>query len=282
MNKTILITGASRGFGRLASIRLAKEGWQVFATMRDLDKQDELLTAAQSAGAPASAIDVVKLDVLDLDDIHRTVAAVVERAGGTLDAALCNAGIAVGGAFEDCPPETFQRVMDTNLTGLVETTRAALPGLRASGAGRLLLMSSDSGLYGTPALTAYTASKFAVEGFGEALAYEVQPLGVSVSMIEPGAFATDIWNAQLHGDPQGPYCEFTEIMQETVNKVGSKAPAPDRVIDVIVKALAAKKPKLRYPVGSDAKVMSAAKGILPDRLRASLLRQQTGVGRWKP
>jgi NAD(P)-dependent dehydrogenase (short-subunit alcohol dehydrogenase family) len=280
MKKTILITGASRGFGRLASIRLAKEGWQVFATMRELDKQDELLAAARSAGAPASAIEVVKLDVLDLEDVHKTVTGVVERAGGTLDAALCNAGIAVAGAFEDCSPKVFRRVMDTNLIGLVETTRAALPGLRASGDGRLVLMSSDSGLYGTPALAAYTASKFAVEGFGEALAYEVQPLGVSVSMIEPGAFATDIWSAQLHADPQGPYGEFAEIMQQAVDKIGSKAPAPDPVIDLIVKVLAAKKPKLRYPIGADAKIMSAAKGVLPDRLRASLLRQQTGIGQW--
>jgi NAD(P)-dependent dehydrogenase (short-subunit alcohol dehydrogenase family) len=269
--KTILITGVSRGFGRLAAIRLVRDGWQVIGSIRDAASGDAVRSDVEQAGAGPGALELIQLDVRDTDALHAVVSEAIQRHGGSLDAALCNAGVAIAGCFEDTPADQFRAVIETNLIGLAETTRAVLPALRARGGGRLLLVSSDSGLYGTPALTAYTAAKFAVEGFGEALAYEVGPLGVSVSLIEPGAFATDIWSSTLYDNPQGPYGKFGAMVGATMSAVAGKAPAPEPVIDTIVRALTARRPKLRYPVG-----------VLPDRIRTSFLRSQTGLSKWSP
>jgi NAD(P)-dependent dehydrogenase (short-subunit alcohol dehydrogenase family) len=201
--------------------------------------------------------------------------------GARLDAVVANAGISVIGAFEDTPAEEMRRVMDTNYFGVVDTVRATLPALRAA-RGRIVLISSDSGLCGTPALSGYTASKYAIEGFGESLAYEVAPLGVSLSIIEPGAFRTGIWDAGVHRSAAGPYAEFGAIAEKGLRAIGEQAPAPDPVAATVVKALTVKRPRLRYTVGTDARRMAAYKRLLPDAAIRRIVRRATGVGGWRP
>jgi NAD(P)-dependent dehydrogenase (short-subunit alcohol dehydrogenase family) len=184
-----LITGCSSGFGLEATLSLARRGWDVVATMRNLDKRDRLDTRVTDAGL-AHRVTVQQLDVNDAPSIAAAVGA-----AGQLDALVNNAGIAVGGAFEDLTDEQFRSVMETNFFGVLALTRAVLPGMRARGAGRVVVVSSDSAFYGAPAMSAYTASKWAVEGWAESIAHEVAPFGIRVALVEPGAYRTDIWGS---------------------------------------------------------------------------------------
>jgi NAD(P)-dependent dehydrogenase (short-subunit alcohol dehydrogenase family) len=279
----VLITGASRGFGRLIAAGLAARGWRVFATMRDPDARDGLDSAVTAAGADPRNVTVLSLDVLRTDSIEAAVSRVLERTGGRLDAVIPNAGILVAGAFEDTPADALRRLMDTNYFGVIETVRATLPALRAAH-GRIVLISSDSGLCGTPALSGYTASKYAIEGWGESVAYEVEPLGVSLSIVEPGPFKTDMLSmSEVHRSPSGgPYAALGDITESTLRTIGSNAPAPDPVVAAVVKALSAKKPRLRYPVGTEARLISACKGVLPARVFGLVVRSATGMRRWRP
>lgn len=269
MARHVLITGASRGLGRATADRLAAGGWSVWAGLRN------------PTTPPPGAARAIPLDVRDLDSIRRGIDELLGRTGGRLDAVVVNAGIFAGGAFEDTPAEVTRAIMETNFIGAVETVRAALPALRASH-GRIVLMSSDSGLCGTPGLCAYTASKFALEGWGESLAYEVGPLGVSVSLVEPGAFRTDIWSSPVHRRPDGPYAAFGEILERELQAIGANASDPDRVAKAVVKALDAKRPRLRYPVGSDARRVGILKRVLSDRAFMRTMRRATRLGRWRP
>jgi NAD(P)-dependent dehydrogenase (short-subunit alcohol dehydrogenase family) len=279
--RTVVVTGASRGFGRLIAAALAAAGWRVFATMRDPSARAGLDAAVSAAGADPAGVEVLALDVLDPDSVAAAMAQVLERAGGRLDAVVANAGVTVSGAFEDTPAEAVRTVMETNYFGTVETVRAALPALRAA-RGRIVLISSDSGLCGTPALSAYTASKYAIEGFGESLAYEVGPLGVSLSMIEPGAFRTDMWNVDMHRSADGPYTGFGAIMERGLQAIGAGAAAPEPVAAAVVDALTARRPRLRYRVGADARRMALYKRLLPDAAIVRIVNRATGLHRWRP
>lgn len=246
--------------------------------MRDPAARGSLDAAVADLGA---TVEVVALDVSDPGSIARGVAEVLQRTGGRLDAVIANAGISAVGAFEDTSPEVMRAIMETNYFGAIETVRAALPALRAC-RGRIILMSSDSGLCGTPALSGYTASKYALEGWGESLAHEVRPLGVSVSMVEPGAFRTDIWSSAVHRRVDGPYAEFAAIVERSLKAIGAGAPAPDPVAEAVATALDARRPRLRYPVGRDARRAAMLKRLLPDRLNMGIMRRAMGLSRWRP
>jgi NAD(P)-dependent dehydrogenase (short-subunit alcohol dehydrogenase family) len=278
--RVVLITGASGGFGRLIAAGLAAGGWRVFATMRDPDARARLDQAVLARGADPSSVRVLALDVLRPDSIDAAVHQVLEESAGRLDAVVANAGILVAGAFEDTPAEAMRAVMETNYFGLIETVRATLPALRAA-RGRIVLMSSDSGLCGTPALSGYTASKYAIEGWGESLAYEVRPLGVAVSMIEPGPFRTDIFaKHDVHrGPPDGPYAALTDVAEAALGTAALQAPDPSAIVRVVDKALSARKPRLRYPVGWEAWLIAAARRVLPDRVFGFVVVRATGM-RW--
>lgn len=281
--RDVVITGASRGFGRLIAARLASRGWRVFATMRDPSARDGLDQAVAAAGADPANVTVLPLDVLRPDSIEAAVSQVLERTGGRLDAVVPNAGIFVAGAFENTPAEAIRRVMETNYFGVIETVRATLPALRAAH-GRIVLISSDSGLCGTPALSGYTASKYAIEGWGESVSYEVGPLGVALSIVEPGPFRTDILlTPEMHRSaPEGPYAALSDVAETALRSLGSNAPDPDPVVAAVVKALSAKKPRLRYPVGAEARLISACKGVLPHRVFGFVVLRATGMTHRRP
>lgn len=279
--RSVLVTGASRGFGALIAAALAARGWQVFAAMRNPGAREELDAALTAAGARPDDVHAVRLDVLDSDSVVAGVADVLGRTGGRLDAVVPSAGVAVVGSFEDTPPEAVRLVLETNYLGVAETVRAALPALRAA-RGRIVLISSDSGLYGAPALSAYTASKFALEGWAESLAYEVAPLGVRVSLVEAGAFRTGIWAADVHRAASGPYAKFGAIAERVWRETGRTAPAPDPVVRMVLAVLDARKPALRHPVGAGARRASITKRLLPHALFALFVRRAAGMARWRP
>src|SRR5580692_9747055 len=186
-----LITGASSGFGLLTSIELAKAGFRVVATMRDLSRRDRLDQAATAAGV-AGQLDIRTLDVTNFDALPGFVDAVV-RDHGRLDVLINNAGFAVAGFAEDIKLEELRRQFETNFFGAVAMTKAVLPTMRRQRSGHIIMLSSIGGLHGAVTVSSYSASKHALEGWSESLRMEVNALGIKVVLVEPGAFLTDIW-----------------------------------------------------------------------------------------
>ncbi|WP_134684280.1 SDR family oxidoreductase [Brevibacillus migulae] len=276
MNRPIVvITGASSGFGLLASAALAKEGYQVIATMRNIRNCDALLNAAREAKAEAS-IDIVPLDITDETSIKEAADYVIERYG-SVDLLINNAGVAVGGFVEEIPSAEWERQFSTNVLGLIAVTRAFLPHMRKQRKGTIINMSSISGQIGFPGLAPYAASKHAVEGFSEALRLEMLPHNVYVCMIEPGSYKTDIWKksrGQISLRADSPYAEQMQALNEQVDRIIEQAPSPDEVIERILQIARHPAPKLRYPVGRNMRTTLFLKHLLPwSWLEKLILRQ---------
>lgn len=179
--KTILITGASSGIGKATATTFAERGWNVVATMRDPSAAGDLATREN--------VLVVPLDVERPETTQAALEAGIARFGG-LDVLLNNAGIAPMGSFEELYRSKGRETFEVNVFGVMEVTRAVLPHFRAQRSGLIVNVSSAAGLFAFPLGTLYDATKFALEGFTEALAYELLPLGIGVKLIEPGLVRT--------------------------------------------------------------------------------------------
>jgi len=274
----VLITGTSSGFGLVSSVELARRGWQTFATMRNLDKRQPLEAAAARAGAAQNLI-VEQLDVTQASSIDRAVNTILARSDGRLDALVHNAGIAVAGAFEDLPDADVRRVMETNFFGVLNLTRALLPTFRRQRHGRIVIVSSNSAFFGEPANSVYCASKFAVEGWAESLAFEVEPFGVAVVLVEPGPYRTEIWDSSPRvKPPESAYRPFMEQIERAMEKyIATHLRDPQEVADVILQALESPHPRFRYPVSSEARVGHFLRGKIPSRLMRRTVQRYLGV-----
>jgi len=263
-DKIAVITGASSGFGLLTAVELAKAGFRVVASMRDLGRRAKLDEAA-AAARMAQRIDVRRLDVTEFDTIPGFVDAIV-RDYGRVDVLINNAGFAVAGFAEDLKLEEIRMQFETNFFGTVALTQAVLPVMRRRKSGHIIMISSIGGLHGSVSISSYSASKFALEGWTESLRLEVNALGIKVVLVEPGSFQTDIWtrgavmgkNATAKTSPN---YERIVRMRDRIRAIQKRDPM--EVVKVIVRIAQDPDPKLRYLVGSDAKIQLAMKRILP-------------------
>ncbi len=264
---TVLITGTSTGFGRVATELLAARGWRVFATMRDLARKEPLERALKDAGLSERVI-FVQLDVTDPSSIEAAVKTVLAETGNTLDAVMHNAGIAVAGVLEDLSDADARRVMETNFFGPLNLTRALLPTFRAQRRGRIVFLSSQAAFAGQPGNSMYCASKWALEGWAESLAYEVDPFGIDVVLIEPGPYRTEIWNSTKWVTPaNSAYLPWLKRLRQAADRHQAKTSRdPMEVAAVIAKALEARRPRFRYQVGFFAKLDYFLRGKMPTKL----------------
>lgn len=263
--KTVLITGTSSGFGLLSSIELAKRGYQVVATMRDLSKSTALKELAERENVTGQ-IEIYQMDVTKEDEI-RAVYVEVEKHFGKLDILINNAGFALGGFLEEIPEEHWYQQYETNIFGPIRVTKTFLPLLRKNNGGKIINISSISGYFGFPGLAPYTSSKHALEGFSESLRLELINDNIWVSLIEPAAFKTNIWEkglAYLDLDKERPAIQKHLIAQVKSNI--TKSADPLEVVNVIIKICQSNRPKLRYPVGKGAKLLYYVKHLLPWRM----------------
>lgn len=259
-----LVTGASSGFGLLTSVALAKEGYQVLASMRNLDKRGKLEAAAYEAGV-RERIQIIQLDVTDFSAAETVITDMIRRYG-RIDLLVNNAGYAAGGFTEDLTTQQWRQQFEVNFFGLVTVTKAVLPSMREQRSGKIINISSISGRIGFPAMGPYVSSKFAVEGFSESLRLEMLRYGIHVVLIEPGSYQTDIWSKGLESvksNPNSPYSKDMESILKQIKHVADTAPAPDEVIQQIVQAAKSSAPKLRYPIGKGVKLGIILKQILP-------------------
>lgn len=269
MNKKItIITGASSGFGLLTALELAKKDYLVIATMRNLEKQVNLLSQAAKLHLQQN-IKVQQLDVTDQSSIHSFQLFLKEI--NRVDLLINNAGYANGGFIEEIPVEDYRKQFETNLFGAISITQLVLPYMRKQKSGKIINISSISGQVGFPGLSPYVSSKYALEGWSESLRLEVKPFGIDVALLEPGSYNTNIWEvgkqlAENQSDTTSPYKEYMDKIQKHINNGNDTLGNPMDVANKIVEIAEARRTTLRYPIGKGVKFMILAKKILPWRL----------------
>jgi NAD(P)-dependent dehydrogenase (short-subunit alcohol dehydrogenase family) len=247
MNKIWLITGSSRGLGRALVEAVLAAGDKVVATAR---KPEELADLIATYGGD---VRTVKVDVTSPRDVEKAIGTAVE-AFDRIDVVVNNAGYGFFGAFEEMSPDEFKGQIDTNFWGVVHVTRAVLPILRKQGFGHLIQITSVGGRGAVPGLSGYHAAKFAVEGFSEALAQEIKPLGLKLTIVEPGGFRTD-WagTSMAYASPLEAYAPSVGMMRCYLEKSAGQQPGdPRKAAAAILKIAEVAEPPLRLPLGNDA------------------------------
>ncbi|MED1433014.1 oxidoreductase [Bacillus mycoides] len=269
MNKKIaIITGASSGFGLLTTLELAKKDYFVIATMRNLEKQIDLISQATKLDLQQN-IKVQQLDVTDQGSIHNFQLFLNEI--NRIDILINNAGYANGGFIEEIPVEDYRKQFETNLFGAISITQLVLSYMRKQKSGKIINISSISGKVGFPGLSPYVSSKYALEGWSESLRLEVKPFGIDVALLEPGSYNTNIWEvgkqlAENQSDTTSPYKEYMDKIQKHINNGNDTLGNPMDVANKIVEIAEARRTTLRYPIGKGVKFMIFAKKVLPWRL----------------
>jgi NAD(P)-dependent dehydrogenase (short-subunit alcohol dehydrogenase family) len=274
---SVLISGASRGIGRATALRLARAGWTVYATVRQSADGEELVAAAG-----AGAVTPLQLDLTDEAQIAALDGALPER----LDAVVNNAGIVVSGPLETLSAADLREQFEVNVVGAVALTNLVLPRLRQA-RGRIVFVSSLSGLISTPMTGAYNASKFAIEAIADAWRLELKPWGIKVVLVEPAMTDTDLWRnapetleaeaAEMSDEHRELYGEHLDGMRRTVPRMQKMAKPADGVAATIERALTASRPRARYAVGVDVKVQAALSGVTPDRVKDAAFARLTGT-----
>ncbi|MEU6404967.1 SDR family NAD(P)-dependent oxidoreductase [Streptomyces sp. NPDC046985] len=267
-DKTVLITGTSSGIGLETALGAARAGWRVVATMRDVGKAGALNEAAAAAGV-AERIEVRRLDVTEPASAQECVSAVVAD-HGALHAVINNAGSGHVGTLEADGVEVARRVMEVNFFGVLNTTAAALPHLRAAG-GRVIAVSSVGGVVGQPFNEAYCAAKFAVEGYFEALAPVAATVGVGVTLVEPGAVASEfVANVGIPDDRAamaerlGAYAPAMDAYLTRTAGAFAAAQSAQDAAAAVVAALTAERPALRVQTSEGARAFVGPKLADPD------------------
>lgn len=257
MTKQIaIVTGSSSGFGLLTCVELAKKGFQVIATMRNLAKGDTLLQLAKQEGV-ADQIILQELDVTN--DASITQLKSYLGGIGRVDVLVNNAGYAGAGFVEEVPIEEYRQQFETNVFGVIAVTQAILPFMRTQGSGKIINVSSISGRIGFPGLSPYVASKHALEGFSECLRLEMQPYGVEVVLVEPGSYKTNIWSTgkqvtEKSLQESSPYYTYMRKIESQLEKGEASFGNPEEVANKIAEIAQAKGTTLRYPLGKGVKL----------------------------
>lgn len=270
--RTVVITGASRGLGLASAAHLYKLGWRVVAAMRSVDAGLERLRAETGARADDPRLLAVKLDLDDPASIAEAAQA-IEASVGTPDVLVHNAGIAAAGSFEDTPSSAWAKIFATNLFGPIELTRALLPAMRAAGRGRIVVVSSQGAVRGMPAISAYSASKGALERWAESLAGEIAPFGLGVTIIVAGTFKTDILvQTADHRNYDGPYAAHYVGIDKTGEVVVRAASSPERFARALARAISEQAPFARHTAGVDATMLAFMSRMLPGWLLHHVIR----------
>jgi NAD(P)-dependent dehydrogenase (short-subunit alcohol dehydrogenase family) len=255
--KSAVITGTSTGIGLATSLHLARNGYRVYAGLRNVAKADALNAACEAQSIP---VEVVQLDVCDPDSVARAFAKV--QASGPVDVLVNNAGIGGASPLELTPEAEHRQMFETNYFGAVRCIHAVLPSMRERRTGCIVNISSAVGLRATPNQIAYSASKWALECLGEALAHELYRFGVRVVNIEPGVIMTNIFensSEQTRYDKTSPYQSIMRRNGKMFAAGFKRAVPPERVADVILQAIETHDYQLRWPVGVDAEGFMAAR-----------------------
>jgi NAD(P)-dependent dehydrogenase (short-subunit alcohol dehydrogenase family) len=273
--KVILVTGCSSGFGLLTAARLAAQGHVVWATMRDLRREQPLLNelAKRQTQAVIRELDVTKPSTI------KNVVEEIQKTHGLIDVLINNAGYGIGGFFEDLTDEEIRSQMEVNFFGVQNVCREVIPLMRKRRQGKIINISSIAGQVASPCLGAYNTSKWALEAFSESLYYELGLFGISVVIVEPGSYPTKIFTQNAHyaknfENAQSPYFSFSQklknMSQENIRKLNRD---PDDVARLIENIVNKSHPRLRYVSDFSTWSRMMAQKILPPSLTSKIFRK---------
>jgi NAD(P)-dependent dehydrogenase (short-subunit alcohol dehydrogenase family) len=256
-NRVVLVTGASSGIGQACARHLAGRGYRVFGTSR-------------RAASPEAGIEMLEMDVDSDASVERAVGTLLERAG-RIDAVVNNAGWALAGAVEDTTPDEARAQLETNFLGVWRVCRAVLPAMRAAGRGHIVNVGSIGGRVGLPFQAAYSASKFAVAGFTEALSGEVRPFGIHAVLVEPGNYRTGITAGRriaAEAHDESAYAGIFAKVLAVISRDEERGAHPEQVARLVRRIIESRAPRLRYMVGPAFERFASAGGktLLPGRV----------------
>ena len=262
----ILITGASSGLGRSTAKLFASKGWKVIASMRDPKKEKEL--------GNISGIQLMSLDVTDPHEIENVAEQVV--ASGGVDVVYNNAGYGLAGALEALTNEQILRLVNTNMLGTIRTTKAFIPHFREKRAGLFISTTSLGGLMSFPFNSIYHATKWAIEGWSESMAFELNQFGIGIKTIEPGGIRTDFFARSLDTGRHPAYDALANKFMGIITDPKQMATysSPEQIAEVVYEAATDGKDQLRYVAGADAKSMYAMRVQLGDEAFRKAMAQQ--------
>lgn len=282
--RAVLITGASTGIGKACALELDRRAFRVFAGVRSPADGERLQGETSGRAIP------VRIDVTDTESIaaaRRTIAGTVGGQG--LAGLVNNAGIVISGPLEILPLEQLRRQLEVNVIGQVAVTQAMLPLLRTA-RGRIVNLSSISGFVAAPYLGPYAASKFALEALSDSLRVELRRWGISVSLIEPGSVKTPIWDkalsfadqlvGQMSAQGEKLYLEDIEAMRRATVRLAETGMPVERVVQAVVHALSAPRPKTRYPLGAQTRLAALLLNLFPDRIQDAILCAELRLPQW--
>lgn len=265
--KTILITGTSSGIGKATAKKFSNAGWNIIATMRSPEKEEELKNS--------DTLLITKLEVTDMDSIQKAIDAGIEKFG-KIDALMNNAGFGTFGAFETATQEQIEQLFNVNVYGYMNVSRAILPHFRKNGKGTLINVSSQGGRITFPTCSLYHATKFAIEGFTESLSYELISENIKVKIIEPGATNTSFVGSANMGKRSSiiNYQEFDKTALETYAILNEQfQSSSDEIAEVILKAANDQTGQLRYMVGQDTKRLLHVRNTMTDQEYVDYMRE---------
>jgi NAD(P)-dependent dehydrogenase (short-subunit alcohol dehydrogenase family) len=264
--KAIFITGASSGLGRATAKLFASKGWRVIASMRDPEREKEL--------GEISGITLMALDVTDPHEIESVAEQVV--ASGGVDVVFNNAGYGLAGALEGLTDEQIVRLVNTNMLGTIRTTKAFLPHFREKRAGLFINTTSLGGLTAFPFNSIYHATKWAIEGWSESMAFELNQFGIGIKTIEPGGIRTDFFTRSLDTGRHPVYDALVNRVMGMISDPKQMATysSPEQIAEVVYEAATDGKDQLRYLAGADAKEIYAMRLQLGEEAFRKAMAQQ--------
>lgn len=265
---TVVVTGSSTGLGLEIALHLSQQGFNVYATIRDLASEPDVLQAAAARGV---TLRVLRLDVTDPTSVDEAISSIIAESGGIFGL-VNNAGIGLRGALEDQSDAEIRAVFEANVFGTIAVIKRVLPYMRDAGRGRIVTISSVGGRIATFGLSTYCASKFALEGLGEALALEIAPFGLQAILVEPGIINTTRWSthrgiAAQATSASSPYARMfrraEDLADQRVERVKTQ---PLDVAKTVDEALTVDHPRMRYVVGRTAAAVILLRRYLPERV----------------
>jgi NAD(P)-dependent dehydrogenase (short-subunit alcohol dehydrogenase family) len=282
--RSVVVTGASRGLGLATANRLYQDGWCVVGAMRSPEPGLQRMREVTGASTDDPRLLAVRLDLTDADSI-KAAAEAIHDAVGVPDAVVHNAGVSAVGFAEETPAEAWKQVFGTNVFGPVALTNELLPSMRAAGRGRIVMVSSQGGMWGMPSTAAYSAAKSAADRWAEALAGEISPFGLGVTVLVAGVFDTDIINDRApdypdYRDWDGDFALQHKPLDDRGHQALRLAKDPDVFARALAKSLDRDRaPFVRRGVGFDAKAVMVANRLMPSRGLFQMVRLAMGQPR---
>src|SRR5712692_1972252 len=264
--RAVFITGSSSGLGRAAAKLFAARGWKVVATMRNPEKERKL--------ADLAGVALLPLDITEPAQIDRAAAAAISEGG--VDVVFNNAGYGMAGPLEGMSDEQILRMVNTNLMGAIRTTKAFIPHFREKRAGLFINTTSIGGLITVPFNSIYHATKWALEGWSESMAFELNQFGIGMKIIEPGGMKTDFFTRSLDTGRHPAYDALVDKVMSAITDPKQMATysSPEQIAEVVYEAATDGKDQLRYVAGADGKAMYAMRLQMGDEAFRKAINQQ--------